>query len=123
MGAFGIHLSALWSVITGRKPTFDITSKTKISGNFINLVKPHMLYALLLILGLGVAVHRENFSASVVANGAWGILNLVVFSEFFFAALPDTTETVPILKAPEKKRKKTVKEAVSHSNETVGTVL
>jgi cellulose synthase (UDP-forming) len=88
MSSFGIHLSALWSVLTGTKPAFDITSKKKIEGNFLRLVKPHLAYIVLLIAGIVVAVMREGLSASVMANAAWGILHAAVFTQFILAALP-----------------------------------
>jgi len=43
----------------------------------------------LLGLGMVVAIVREGFSASVVANLAWGELKMAVFFEFIRAALPD----------------------------------
>lgn len=90
MSSFSIHISALWSLLSGKKTTFEITSKKKLEGNFLNLVKAHIFYIALLPVGLTVAIIREGVSASVVANSAWAILNAVIFTEFILAAMPDS---------------------------------
>ncbi|MDB5188915.1 MAG: hypothetical protein JWM92_513 [Candidatus Nomurabacteria bacterium] len=91
MSSFSIHLEALWSVITGHKPKFEITSKKKLTGNFLYLVKIHIVYIVLIAAGLIVAVHREGVSASVMANMAWALLNTVIFTQFIYLALPEQT--------------------------------
>lgn len=89
MSSFSIHLQALWSTISGEKPKFDITSKKKIEGNFIYLVRPHLIYIFLVIVGIATAVLREGFSPSVAANSAWGIFYIIIFCDFILASLPE----------------------------------
>ncbi len=88
MSSFSIHLEALWSIITGKKPTFEVTSKTKLKGNFLYLVRIHIAYVIAVLIGLAVALYREGFSASIMANMAWAMLNAVIFSQFIALALP-----------------------------------
>lgn len=89
MSGFMIHIKALWSVLTGAKPTFEITSKKKIEGSFLKLVRPHIAYVVLVIIGFVVALLREGVNASIMANGAWAILNAIIFFEYIKAASPE----------------------------------
>jgi cellulose synthase (UDP-forming) len=89
ISSFGIHVRAFLAALSGRKEKFEITSKKKIDGNFLNLVRPHIAYVVLVIVGLIYALYREGLTASVVANAAWAVLNAAIFSEFIFAAMPD----------------------------------
>ncbi|MDB5254651.1 MAG: hypothetical protein JWL92_27 [Candidatus Nomurabacteria bacterium] len=89
VSSFSIHMSALLSALSGRKATFEITSKKKISGDFLNLVRPHIAYIILVAIGIAYALYREGLTASVVANTAWAVLNAAIFSEFIFAAMPN----------------------------------
>jgi cellulose synthase (UDP-forming) len=89
MGAFNIHLSALWKAMTFQRSGFSITEKTKTSGNFLPLVKWHILYIGIALAGIPVALLREGYSASLINNGAWVLLNAIIFLPFIRAALPD----------------------------------
>jgi cellulose synthase (UDP-forming) len=100
MSSFSIHLEALWSVISGKKPKFEVTSKTQLKGNFLHLVRIHIAYVILVIVGLGVALHREGFSASIMANTAWAVLNSVIFFQFIQLALPEKEAVLEENKAP-----------------------
>jgi cellulose synthase (UDP-forming) len=91
MGAFWIHIEALFSVIFGLKNTFVVTSKKQIEGNFINLVIPHLIYIALVIAGFGYAVMRQGLDASVVTNLSWALFNVAVFIPFILAAMPSWT--------------------------------
>lgn len=88
MSSFVIHIQAIFSALTGAEAKFDITSKRALNGNFIRLVVPHIIYILLVAVGIGVATEREGLSASVVNNTAWAMLNIAVFLPFIFAAAP-----------------------------------
>lgn len=90
MSGFGIHLQALFSALFHRKTNFVITAKKALSGNFVRPVTPHMAYILIVMIGIAVAITREGFSASVVNNIAWALLNVSVFTPFILAALPET---------------------------------
>jgi cellulose synthase (UDP-forming) len=87
-GAFNIHLRALYSAATFQKSAFSITEKVKQSGNYLPLVRWHLIYIAVAVIGIGVTLLREGLSASLVNNGAWVILNSVIFLQFVRAALP-----------------------------------
>lgn len=89
MGSFYIHLKALGSAITFRKAGFEITRKSKQRGNFLPLVKWHLIYMVVAFAGIPFALVREGFSASLVNNVAWAVMNAVVFLPFVRAALPE----------------------------------
>jgi cellulose synthase (UDP-forming) len=91
MGAFWIHIEALFSVLFGLKNNFVVTSKKQIEGNFISLVVPHLVYIALVIVGFGYAVMREGLDASVVTNLSWALFNVAIFIPFILAAMPSWT--------------------------------
>ena len=95
MGAFNIHLKAIWSAATFQKSSFSITEKQKASGNFLPLVTWHMAYIGIALVGVPVALMREGFSASLVNNIAWAALNIVTFAPFIRAALPERRAATP----------------------------
>lgn len=88
MAGFTIHLRALLAALLGEKTAFSVTSKKAISGNFVRLVIPHIVYILLVVFGVGVGIAREGFSPSILSNFAWAVLYSVIFLEFVAAALP-----------------------------------
>ncbi len=88
MAGFTIHIKAFFAALTGEKSSFSVTSKRKIEGNFINLIVPHLVYIVLVVIGFMRVLIREGFDPSVVTNLAWAIVNVVIFSEFIKAALP-----------------------------------
>lgn len=94
MAGFNIHLSAFWAAITRQKSTFAVTPKRQQTGNFVNLVTPHIFYILLVIAGVIYAYMREGISASLITNLAWAALNIGVFIPFIFAALPESFSPV-----------------------------
>lgn len=88
MGSFNIHLRALASAATLRSSAFGITQKSRQDGNFLPLVKWHIAYAVLVAAGIGISLWREGFTASLVNNSAWALLNIAIFIPFIRAALP-----------------------------------
>lgn len=89
MGAFTIHLNALWAAVTRRPSAFVVTSKEALSGNFIRLATAHLAYIALAAFGVLVAFAREGLSASLINNLAWVILNAAIFYPFIRAARGD----------------------------------
>ncbi len=89
MGAFNIHLKALWKAATFQRSGFSITEKSRASGNFLPLVKWHILYIAAALVGVPIALLREGYSASLINNGAWVLLTSIIFLPFIRAALPD----------------------------------
>jgi cellulose synthase (UDP-forming) len=90
MGGFNIHTSALWAALTGRKTSFAVTSKKKVQGNFVGLVIPHIIYVVLVAVGIAYAILRDGLVPSVITNFAWAVLNTAIFTEFIGTALPNS---------------------------------
>lgn len=100
MGAFTIHLEALWAAATGAKSTFVVTSKRAVEGNFIRLATPHLSYMAIAALGVLIALAREGLSASLVNNIAWAALNGAVFVPYVRAARGDKRVIAPKAQEP-----------------------
>ncbi|HEU5114143.1 MAG TPA: glycosyltransferase [Candidatus Paceibacterota bacterium] len=119
MCSFGIHIRALWSAITGQKVGFSITSKRGLEGNFLRLATPHIVYIILVVIGIPVAILREGLSASVVNNAAWCVFNIGMFVPYIMAAAPETamkrrfTRAYETIFAPRKASVASVKVVVS----------
>ena len=88
MSCFGIHLQALTAVLLGQKTAFAVTSKKQLTGNFLYLAWPHLVYIALGVIGVEVALLREGLSAQVLTNLSWALFNTSVFLPFISAALP-----------------------------------
>lgn len=86
MGAFTIHMKALWAALSGQKSAFAVTSKEALSGNFIRLAAAHIAYIGFAALGIVVAYMREGFSASFINNVAWVALNVAILYPYIKAA-------------------------------------
>ncbi len=87
MGSFMIHLRALFSALTLRKSAFTVTQKSRIGGTFITLVLWHIAYIAIVIAGIPLAFAREGFTASLINNAAWTLLNITIFIPFIRAAI------------------------------------
>lgn len=101
LSSFPIHIKAVLQILTGRKSGFVVTSKKKLSGNYAYLVAPHIIYAALVIIGIGVGVMREGFTPSVITNIAWSFIYIAIFIPFISAAL-EKDEVSPIGESPAK---------------------
>jgi cellulose synthase (UDP-forming) len=93
MGSFSIHIHAFFTALIRKKASFAVTSKTALTGNFIRLAAPHLIYIALAIIGLLVALIRDGLTASVVANVAWAALNVSIFIPFIMAAIGKEVRT------------------------------
>jgi cellulose synthase (UDP-forming) len=102
VGAFNIHMNALLAAITFRKSAFNITPKQRERGNFLPLVKWHIAYAVVAVLGIPFALAREGLSASLINNAAWISLAVVTFAPIVTAALPqkEQPQKAPSLPVP-----------------------
>jgi cellulose synthase (UDP-forming) len=89
MSLFAIHIQAILATLFNVKSGFAITSKKKLSGNFLYLAIPHMLYIAAVFIGVGIAVFREGLTASVMTNMAWAAFNVAIFMPFIMAAAPE----------------------------------
>lgn len=86
LSQFWMQLKALKMIAVGQKSTFAVTSKTKVQGNFTRLVIPHIAYIAMAVAGLIYAIPRIGISASLLANVAWIVVNIVIFTPFIYAA-------------------------------------
>jgi cellulose synthase (UDP-forming) len=88
MGAFTIHIKALFSILIGEKVGFAVTSKKQVEGNYLSIVAPHIIYIVLTVIGIGVAVARDGITASLMNNIAWSMFYIAVFIPAIIAAAP-----------------------------------
>lgn len=106
LSSFTIQLRALWAVLTNQKTGFAVTAKRAVAGNFISLVRIHIAYIVLVLIGMTVAVLREGLNASVVTNLSWASLYIASFTPFIVAAWPRRTHasTPELAAAPSNSR-------------------
>lgn len=88
ISSFVLQIRGVAAVLTNQKTSFAVTSKSKLQGNFLYLVTPHLIYIAAAVAGVGVALHREGLSASMLANLAWVVVNIAAFVPFILAAAP-----------------------------------
>lgn len=88
LSAFYLQLRAIVAVLLNQKTSFAVTPKQQQEGNFLYLAAPHLAYIAVAIVGLGVGLLREGFSAGLVANLSWVIVNAAIFFPFIRASLP-----------------------------------
>ncbi len=110
LSSFYLQIKAVIAVLTNQKTVFAVTGQQQFSGNFVNLVIPQISYILLAIAGLVFFTVRKGFTASLLANAAWIVVNVAVFIPFIFASLP----------ARKRKQEATIKPVVTPPNKTVG---
>lgn len=88
MSSFMIHIQALIAVLSGQKSSFNITSKTQVSGNFIYLNWAHLIYISISLIGVYYYLNYIGVTASLFANTTWIILNIIIMIPFLRASLP-----------------------------------
>jgi cellulose synthase (UDP-forming) len=88
MAGFNVHIKAVIVSILGKKSIFAVTSKKKLSGNFLRFVIPHMLYVVAAAVGIIYAFEQTGLTASFLSNSAWALLNVAIFGQFISAAMP-----------------------------------
>ena len=95
MGAFTIHLRALFAAMLRQKSAFAVTSKEALTGNYLRLSSVHIGYIAVAAFGIIVAFAREGLSASLINNTAWVLLNAAVFYPFIKAARGKAPASLP----------------------------
>ncbi len=90
MGSWTLFCRAFFSALFRTKAHFVVTSKKRLSGNFVSHTIPHILYIVLVGVGILVAIVREGVTASVMDNTAWALFNISVFMPFIVASFPKT---------------------------------
>ncbi len=105
LSAFPIHLQAIWQIIRGKKSGFVVTSKRAVAGNHGYLVAPHIVYIVLVGIGVLVGALREGLNPSILSNAAWALVYVASFVPFISAAFQKTTvpreDTVGVTEAIE----------------------
>jgi cellulose synthase (UDP-forming) len=99
-GCFWIFCKALFSVIFKQKNSFDVTSKSKLSGNFVMLVWPHILYIVVGVIASIYGLQRVGLNPAVLTNICWFIFNMCTFFPFIVAALPEISLANSFQKKP-----------------------
>ena len=104
LSSWFLQLRAVVGVLLNQKTSFAVTPKSQQEGNFAYLVIPHFVYIFAGLIGLGIGLMREGFSASLIANLSWVFINAAIFLPFIKAALPKKTS--PYLKKEKKVRER-----------------
>jgi cellulose synthase (UDP-forming) len=100
IGSFSIQLDALYAALTNTKNSFVITNKGITTGTFAPIVRLHLIYAGLMVVGIIWAIFREGLDASVINNIAWASINLLVFTPFIRAAFASQEPEVLLQSKP-----------------------
>jgi cellulose synthase (UDP-forming) len=88
-GSFWIFCKALFSVLLKQKTSFEVTSKQKLSGNFVKLVSPHIAYIVLGALASAYSITKVGLTPAVLTNICWFVFNVITFLPFIAASLPE----------------------------------
>jgi cellulose synthase (UDP-forming) len=88
ISSFFLQMRGVYAIFTKEKTSFSVTSKQALDGNYLYLAIPHLIYIAAAFIGVGVALHREGLSASLLANLAWVVVNIAAFIPFIYAASP-----------------------------------
>jgi len=93
LASFPISLRALWAVLNKQKIKFPVTPKERQGGNFLHLVYPQLAIMVLTVLAFGWAALALELGighytlGGLVANGLWGLNNILAMSIMVRAAL------------------------------------
>jgi cellulose synthase (UDP-forming) len=102
LSAWWLQLTALAAVLTQRKTSFAVTSKATHEGgrpNFLRLVVPQLVFALVGVVALVVGALREGATPSLMANLTWLVLHLAIAVPFVVAASPSRGPRLPVTPA------------------------
>jgi cellulose synthase (UDP-forming) len=84
-GLFPTYLSALASVVAGRKVGFVVTPKVRQSGSFYRLVRPQLLTMAVLLAAMAYGLLHYS-GPSTVSNECWCLVNLALLRGVIKAA-------------------------------------
>ncbi|OHC93087.1 MAG: cellulose synthase [Sphingomonadales bacterium RIFCSPLOWO2_12_FULL_63_15] len=93
LASFPISLRALWAVLRNQQIKFPVTPKERQDGNFLHLVWPQIAIMTLTVLGLAWATLAWRLEigsytpGGLIANGLWGLNNILAMSIMVRAAL------------------------------------
>ncbi|MES2749009.1 MAG: glycosyltransferase [Patescibacteria group bacterium] len=88
MSSWWIHIVAFFEVLRGKKTGFAITSKVQVEGNFFSLVRPHLYYIILTVIGILYSYSKSGITPSLTTNATWSLLYVTIYAPFMYAALP-----------------------------------
>ncbi|MGF1575657.1 MAG: glycosyltransferase [Cyanophyceae cyanobacterium] len=99
---FPLQIQAVWSVLTGQKIRFEVTSKQRNSGVYLNLIKPQLIImAITLITAVYAAIRLAIGNSPLTIGGFavnlfWSAYNLLLLSAAVRAAIwQDSATTNP----------------------------
>ncbi|HSH31828.1 MAG TPA: glycosyltransferase [Candidatus Saccharimonadales bacterium] len=94
-GSFWLQIKAVVAALTNQKTSFVVTSKQQLTGNFLYLVIPNILYIVVAVIGAIYAIAQQGLTASVITNIAWAALSITLFSPLILAASPFGVRSMP----------------------------
>lgn len=95
IASWPIYLLAFIYTVLRIDTGFKITSKERTDSNYLGLVSVHILYVLSVIVGIiYAAYHNGTIDSSLITNGSWGLLYIVMFLPFIRAGLSDKIANV-----------------------------
>ncbi|HET6925125.1 MAG TPA: glycosyltransferase [Candidatus Saccharimonadales bacterium] len=94
LASWPIYALALLLTVFRVRSGFKVTAKEGVSGNYFGLAAIHLLYTLATLIGIGFAFHRDGLSTSLITNGSWGLLYVVMFAPFIRAAMSDRVASI-----------------------------
>ncbi len=101
LASFPIGLSALWTVLRGRRIAFRVTPKDRQAGRFLHLVRPQIAVVALTVAGVAWAtlalwaLDTGHTATGVVTNALWGLNNCIAMSGIIRAALWQPNPSTP----------------------------
>lgn len=101
LASFPIGLSALWTVLRGRRIAFRVTPKDRQAGRFLHLVRPQIAVVALTVAGAAWAtlalwaLDTGHTATGVVTNALWGLNNCIAMSGIIRAALWQPNPSIP----------------------------
>jgi cellulose synthase (UDP-forming) len=87
LAAWPIHMMALLSAIFRIKSSFKVTSKENQEDSYLRLASLHIIYSVVILVGIGLAIYRDGISPSLITNASWGLLYIALFLPFIRAAM------------------------------------
>lgn len=94
LASWPIYLLAFVTAVLRLPTSFKVTSKERGGGNYFSLVAVHIIFMVVTVAGIGVAIHRDGITSSLITNASWGLLYVVMFAPFVRAALSDRLAAV-----------------------------
>jgi cellulose synthase (UDP-forming) len=86
--SFFIYLMAFVSTVFRINVKFEVTSKLKQTGNYLQYVIPHITYIVIGIISIYIAFIKHGITPSFINNASWVLFNIIMFSAYIKVAYP-----------------------------------